>query len=427
MTNQLIKRDIFTKISNYLDRKEILLITGPRRSGKTTFLKYLQETLEPSNTVLYYNLDFTSDKDTIDTHDKVVFLLEQLLQKEPKKKIYLMIDEIQTKENAGKYLKGIYDYIDYKNLSVQLIVTGSGSVELKEKISESLAGRKITFMLNTLSFKEFLRYKESLKLPEDLLKFQKLFPEKMKMYLNEYCNYGGYPQVVLENDMTVKVRLLDEIYSSYIQKDLIQLMHIEKSESLAKLVQILASQPGSMINYGELSNTLRISQDTVKKYIYYLEQTYSIAIVRPFFSNTRSEISKAPVVYFNDLGLRSYVLRQFNFDAWSGQNGFVFENFIYRLISDNLSFDEKINYWRTKSGAEMDFIVSKGNKMIPIEVKMRELSADFSLTRSFSSFLDSYKPSKAYFYHLGDFNKRRKGNVQIEAIPYYYGIMIESK
>src|SRR3990167_2573098 len=153
----MIKRKIFDELKDHIDKKEITLIVGPRQAGKTTLMLLLKEHLEAQGKkTIFLNLDIESDKQFFTSQDQ---LLRKITLEIGGGEGYVFIDEIQRKEDAGLFLKGLYDM----NLPYKFIVTGSGSLELKEKIHESLVGRKRFFTLDPVSFPEFLNYQTDYK------------------------------------------------------------------------------------------------------------------------------------------------------------------------------------------------------------------------------------------------------------------------
>src|SRR3989344_228266 len=268
-----LKRTIFASIQEHLEQKEITLITGPRQVGKTTMMKQLEEYLKKKgDKTLFLDLDREQDRPFFNSQER---LIQRIAYELGEGKGYVFIDEIQRKENAGVFLKGIYDM----NLPYKFIVSGSGSLELKEKIHESLAGRKRIFELSTLNFDEFLDFKTEYKYTESktiqaLAQFFDLYKEIALQYFEEYLNFGGYPLVVLEPEVSKKQVIIDEIYRSYLERDIAVLLNIQKTESLTQLVRLLAAQAGNLVNVTELSNTLGIAAPTVKEYLWYLEKTF---------------------------------------------------------------------------------------------------------------------------------------------------------
>ena len=385
----MIKRAIFNELKEHLTRKEMTLITGPRQAGKTTLMLLLKEFLdERGEKTVFLNLDIEADRHFFDSQDALV---RKIVLEIGKDGGYVFIDEIQRKENAGLFLKGIYDM----NLGYKFILSGSGSLELKEKIHESLAGRKRIFEVATLSFEEFVNYKTDNRYESKIQDFFSLEREKTKVLLNEYFNYGGYPEVVLAEQSAEKKKIINEIYQSYLEKDISLLLGVKNTEAFSKLIKIIASQTGNLVNVSELSLTLGISAQTVKHYLWYLEKTYTISKVTPYFKNVRKEITKASIYYFYDFGLRNHALDRFGNIQDSQDAGFLFQNVVYHILKKSFQFSAaQIHFWRTKDGSEVDFLIDDGSKIIPIEVKYSEFKKS-TIKRSLRSFIEKYHPKTA--------------------------------
>ena len=409
----MIKRDIFKELKSHLRQKEISLLVGPRQAGKTTLMKLLQEFLErEGEKTLYLNLDFESDQPFFQSQKALIQKIELELGKQ---KGFIFIDEIQRKENAGLFLKGLYDY----DLPYKFIVSGSGSVELKEKIHESLLGRKRLFEIETLSFKEFVNFKTDYRYQEKLINFFAVEQEKGRILLEEYLNFGGYPRVVLEETLSEKKKIMDEIYRSLLEKDMAYLLKVEKIEAFSHLIKILASQIGRIVNFSELSSTIGISLKTIENYFRYAQKTYIIEKLTPYFRNPRTEISKAPVVYFHDLGLRNYALGFFGSLPLGMERGFLFQNFIFRLLKEKYHQETlDLHFWRTKDRAEVDFILEIAGRFIPVEIKYAELKKP-ELGRSLRSFISRYKSPEAWVVNLALEEKLSVENAEVHILPFY--------
>ncbi len=407
----MIKRTLFPAIKEHLQKPEITLIIGPRQAGKTTLMLGLKQKLEQQNEkTLFFSLDNDLDFPHFKSQESLVRKIKLEIGS---KKGYVFIDEIQRKTDAGLFLKGVYD----RNLPYKFIISGSGSVELKEKVHESLVGRKRLFELTTLTFTEFINHKTNYVYEKKLIEFYKVDSVETANLFNEYLNFGGYPQVVLADTEVEKQTAMTEIYQSYLEKDISDLLNIKKIESLTHLVRILASQAGSMVNISELSSTLGIAVETVRNYLWYLEKTFIINKLTPFFKNTRKEITKTPIYYFNDLGLKNYTQRQFGINR-SQANGHLFENFVLMQLREQVNLPVSIHFWRTQDKAEVDFVIDKGENTIPIEVKFTYLKNP-EVTRSFRSFLTKYQPNNAFVIHLGDSMKKKINKTLVRFIPYY--------
>lgn len=384
----MIERNLLKELRKHLLKKEISLIVGPRQAGKTTLMMILKDELEKKGfPTLFLNMDIERDLRFFISQESLIRKIELELGK---KSGYIFIDEIQHKENAGLFLKGIYDM----NLPYKLIVSGSDSLELKEKIHESLVGRKRIFELNTLSFDEFVNFKTNNKYSSRLNEFFSLEKEKRSEFLSEYQNFGGYPRVVLEETAKEKRVIIDEIFRSYLEKDISFLLRVERIDAFRNLVTLLAGQIGQLINLSEISNTIGISLATLKNYLWYGEKTFIFNRLLPYFSNIRKEITRSPKIYFFDLGLRNYCLGVFGTVTDPMGYGPVFENLVYNMIHQRLqTTGASLHFWRTKDKAEVDFIIKKGNRIIPVEVKYGKVN---KISRAFRNFIGRYHPSDAY-------------------------------
>jgi len=409
----MIKRKLFLPLKKHLLRNEISLIVGPRQAGKTTMMLFLKRYLQDKGAkTLFLSLDFESDRPHFSSQRS---LINKLRLEFGDKKGYVFIDEIQRKENAGLFLKGIYDL----KLPYKFIVSGSGSLELKEKIHESLAGRKRLFELSTLSFDEFIDFKTDYGYSDKLSDLFSVEEELTRELLREYLNFGGYPKVVLEAELQEKIQIIDEIYRSYLERDIAYFLNIGKIDAFSSLVRILASQIGQIINFSELSSTIGISAKTVKNYFWFLQKTFILHEVKPFFRNIRKEIKKSPVCYFYDLGLRNYAVGLFGNIEIPGQTGFLFQNMIYNLLKDHTSFSPvNIHFWRTKDKAEVDFILDFGPKVIPIEVKYKDLKRP-TVGKSLRSFIKKYEPQEAWIVNLNYKTEIKLEQTIIKFMPFY--------
>lgn len=408
-----IKRYMFSQLVSHLPKKEISLIVGPRQAGKTTLMLQLQDYLKKKDELtLFLSLDFESDTPYFNTQ---AALLDRIKLEFGKKKGCVFIDEIQRKENAGIFLKGLYDM----QTQYKFIVSGSGSIELKEKVHESLAGRKRMFELQTVSLKEFVNYKTGYKYEDMLDEYFRIKKAEGMGLLMEYLNFGGYPRVILEETLSEKLKTMDEIYRSYIEKDIAYLLRVERIDAFGNLLRLLAGQIGKIINLNELSSTLGISVQTVKNYLSYAEKTFVVKRVTPYYRNIRKEISKSPVIYFNDLGMRNFSINQFSRHTLPSEMGFLFQGLVYRLLLEKIKDDgSTLHFWRTKDKAEVDFVINKGREVIPVEVKCREMR-DKSIARSLRGFITRYRPKEAWVVNTSLKDEEMIDKTKIRFIPVF--------
>jgi hypothetical protein len=388
---------------DHLTQKEMSLIVGPRQAGKTTLMEMLKEYLENrGERTLFLNLDIEWDRPHFESQ---AALLNKIKLELGQKHGYVFIDEIQRKEDAGLFLKGLFDL----KLPYKFILSGSGSLELKQKIHESLVGRKRLFELTTVTFEEFINHRTDYRYEENLTDFLAIEKDRAQQLLSEYMHFGGYPRIVMAAEQREKLRLIDDIYRSVIEKDIAYLLKLDKPDVFSALIKILAGQVGQLMNYSEMASTLNVSFSTVKKYLWYAQKIFLVELIAPYARNIRKEISKSPVPYFWDLGLRNYSLGLFGHLESPAEKGFVFENLVFLILRQKLKFKAaKLNYWRTKDKAEVDFVIEAGKTLIPAEVKFKHLKQD-KVPASLRSFIDKYKPEQAYIINL-DLSKTLKIN-----------------
>jgi len=409
----MIQRKISSELKEHLDKKEISLLVGPRQAGKTTIMLLLKEELEKhGKKTIFLSLDIESDQPYFLSQQALLNKIQLELGRETG---YVFIDEIQRKQNAGLFLKGLYDL----NLPYKFIVSGSGSLELKEKIHESLAGRKRIFDVNTISFEEFVNFKTEYRYEDRIKDFLSIETDKVHNFLEEYLNFGGYPRVVLETSLQEKRKIMDEIYRSYLERDIAYLLKVEKLEAFSALIKILAGQSGQLVNLSELSSTLGISLKTIQNYLWYAQKTFIIEKLTPYFRNPRKEITKSPVIYFTDVGFRNYALGLWGHRPAFPRDGFLFQNFVFGLLKEKLRLTEKtIHFWRTKDKAEVDFVLDKGSECIPVEVKYSALKKP-EAGRSLRNFIARYKPRQAWVVNLSLRDNLKINGAQVTLFPFY--------
>ena len=232
----LIRRRLYGALQSHLAKKEITLLVGARQVGKTTLMKALRDELHGQGVpVLFLNLDIHSDR--------VHFLSQEALIQKIRlefgvRRGVVFIDEIQRLTNAGLFLKGLYDM----DLPVKFVVSGSGSLELKEKIRESLVGRKRLFELYPVSLAEFLDFRTGYRYSDRLPAWAELDAGAAHSFLLEYLNFGGYPRVVVEGEAREKKLLLQEIFQSYLEKDISDLLNLARPDAFILLIRLLADR-----------------------------------------------------------------------------------------------------------------------------------------------------------------------------------------
>ncbi|MBI4358776.1 MAG: ATP-binding protein [Candidatus Omnitrophica bacterium] len=435
-----IARDLVGSIRPFLKRREYLSVLGPRQSGKTTLLELLKEELIdelriPKDRIA--SLTFEDRKLLAQFEKDPIPFVRSYLSSGSKgsknRPFYLFMDEFQYAEEGGQKLKLIYDTLE----EVKIIVTGSSSLDLKAKVGKYMVGRIVSFQLSPFNFREYLKakntrlenlYKErELILRKGLLegKFSRIkegvdpFSEALREEFEAFCLWGGYPAVVLAEDAAVRRKLLSEIYNQYILKDIKTLLELTTDRELFLLSQYLATQIGNLVIYQNLSQASGLDYRNLKRHLQILEETFVSRTIRPFFKNRQKELSKSPKIYFWDLGFRNYLMENMNRFSERPDAGAMVENVSLIRLSQCFEGADKINFWRTKAGAEVDFILHQGGEIIPIEVKYAPLKAP-KLSRGFLSFIETFKPRHAAVLNANYWARAQKGATEILFAPVFY-------
>jgi len=179
----------------------------------------------------------------------------------------------------------------------------------------------------------------------------------------------------------------------------------------------LATQIGNLVNYTELSNASDLEFQNLKKHLNILEQTYIISLIRPYFANKRTELTKNPKAYFLDTGLRNLVIDNFNKFSLREDTRALVENFVFRTLQQKYAGVSGVYFWRTKSKAEVDFVLKKEEEIIPIEVKY---SLRPTVGKSLHSFIKKFSPRKGLVL-TKDYSKEIKiDKTRIIFIPVFY-------
>lgn len=354
-----IERELYSKISPVIPSPEAIIITGMRRVGKTTLLKYIQAHL-PSSNVLYLDLENPLNRKYFEeqNYDRILDAF-RLLGLDTQKSGYVLLDEIQFVRNLPSVVKYLSDAH-----KIKFFLSGSASFYLKNLFTESLAGRKYLFELYPLSFREFLKLRdpEMVLPPVESSLSQAMFGRIDRRY-DEYVNFGGFPGVVLKDSVQEKKLALEDIFTSYFQLEVGQLSDFRKTSVVRDLILLLMERVGSRLDVSTLSRELGVSRITVNDYLAFLEKTYFIHLVKPFSRNRSSEIRGAAKVYLCDTGLLNHMARV--------ASGTLLENAVFLALRRTGA----VNYYQKKNGVEIDFI---RNGQEAFEVKNLPHAADLN-------------------------------------------------
>lgn len=354
--NRRIKEK-FRKISR---EYSVTAMVGARQAGKTTFLKK-----QMSSEMSYLLFD---DPDVRE-------LFEDDIKKFEKQHIaghrISILDEVHYCKEAGRKLKYLADK------GHKLWITSSSENILRKEVLSHLVGRVSILRLYPFSLPEFFRAKKQKEMTSKIL----------QRSIWEHLTYGGYPRVVLTKDVELKKTILSDLHDTMLLKDMAKSFKINDMKALEDLSRYLSFSIGDLLAYEKISSKLDMSYQTVKKYLDAMEKSYLITRVQPFYTNKTKEISKSPKIYFLDLGIRNVISGKFK----SEPSGKVFENYVLTELI-KMGFFPK--HWRSKTKAEVDFVVEKDSEVIPIEVKTKAKKG--RIGRSFRAFIERYNPKRAF-------------------------------
>jgi len=349
-------RKMTEKIKPFLAVRDVLLFYGARQVGKTSLMKVIQKNYV-SEPTLFFDLENVDYLNLLNKSPELfVAFLRSYHNWTDDKRIVVFIDEVQYLDNPTNFLKYIHD----NHPTIKLIVSGSSTLEIRGKLKDSLVGRLMKFDIYPLSFEEFLIFKNKKNLANLVGKTSEfdIIDNEMRFYYEEFIRFGGYPKVVLANDINLKKAYLKQIYDTYIQKDIKDIGKIRELEKFNKLIRILANQVGSLVNISELSKTVGVSINTINEWIFLLENTFVIKQITPFSNNLRGELTKMPKIFFIDTGLKNCIENAYEITGGSVENSFfAYINNAYKA--------EKINFYRTQDKKEIDFVLDG----IPYELK----------------------------------------------------------
>lgn len=360
----MISRTLENNITNLFNLRKVIIILGARQVGKTTLIHQI---INNNEDTLIINGDQPDSVSYLQNHpsDRLQLLLGNTKT--------LVIDEAQLISDIGIIVKRIHDYIN----DIQIIISGSSSLELANFIYEPLTGRKLEFQLFPISFREMVKH-------TNLLKEKRLLPHRLV--------FGYYPEIIMSpgNEIT----LLKNLSGSYLYKDLLSYGAIKKPHILEKLLKALALQVGSEVSYHELSQIVGADKETIERYIDLLEKAFIVFRLNGLNRSHRNEIKKGKKVYFYDNGIRNAVIGNFQQFEQRSDQGALWENFMISERLKHLSYNEfygSTYFWRTKKQQEIDYLEEQDGKFKAFEFKLNpkrkaRLSTAFSEAYDVDSF-----------------------------------------
>lgn len=358
---------MYHTLLEYIEIPQVLVVTGMRRVGKTTVLLQLLDYIQTKNKVF---IDFENLQERLiwesSNYETVRVSLESR-GLDVSRPSYVLIDELQFVKNAPSVIKYLYD-----TYHIKFIVTGSSSYYIKNHFNQSLAGRKLLFELHPLSFQEFCRFKGE-KVLQNNLSWQEyqdhsaLLPADSlpSSLFREYTQYGGFPEVVLQDNSEVKQKLLEDIVTSYFQIDVVTFADFADTTHLYNLLRLLTQRIGQRVNVQTLSSVMKLRREQIYEYLECLTQTYAISLLSQK-SSIDNQVSSFDKVYFEDVGFAQAV-------SSSISAGQLLENAVFMNIRKH-----QLTYYQTRSGQEIDFIVEGS---LGLEVKQTVSTHNLDATK----------------------------------------------
>ena len=342
-----IERVISDRFLKSMIPNKVLVLLGPRRVGKTSFLKHLTTTIKEP--ILQLNGEDIATVEVL--KQRTVENYKRLMGKNA----ILIIDEAQKIPNIGLILKLIVDEID----GIKVIVTGSSMFDLTNQLGEPLTGRKITFQLYPIAQMEYQK-------EENLV--------RTKSNLEERLIYGSYPELLQYSSNEEKTAYLRELVSSYLLKDILEHDGIRNSGKMIDLLRLIAFQIGKEVSLDELAKQLGISRNTVERYLDLLSKVFVIYKLQGYSRNLRKEVTKSHKWYFYDNGIRNALIANFNPFNLRNDIGELWENY---LLSERIKYQQYngmvVNnyFWRTYQQQEIDWIEDRGGELYAYELKWK--------------------------------------------------------
>jgi predicted AAA+ superfamily ATPase len=352
----MIQRELGPIIESRLNSGKAIIVLGPRQSGKTTLLETIAHLHGP---FLLLDCDDPLTRERLE--NPTTEQLKQLIGSYQ----LVFIDEAQRVKNIGVTLKIITDRLR----EVQLLVSGSSSLELAGEINEPLTGRKWEYMLFPVSWSELEKFYGNLKALQQL---------------ETRILYGMYPDVIIR--IGDEQEVLRNLAGSYLYKDLLSFKGVRKPELPEKLLRALALQIGNEVSYNELSGLLQVDKQTISTYIDLLEKAFVVFRLQPFSRNLRNEVNSTRKIYFYDTGIRNALIGNFSPLATRQDTGALWENFFLSERMKWLHYRRLFPgryFWRTTQQQEIDYLEETNGRLTAFELKWSP-GAKFKLSKTFS-------------------------------------------
>ncbi len=349
----------------------VVVVVGPRQAGKSTLL--MEAALRHDRPLVLVNAEEPAFRELCRSPAGFLHWLREEVVDVP---ATLLFEEIQHLAEAGLFLKGLVDL----HTPHLLAATGSASYHLRARTRESLAGRADRITLLPFSHAELLGHER----PVTRIAAE----QEARRIWERHLRFGGYPEVWLADRPEAELARLVE---AFLIRDASDLFRVTNLDGFRTVLRLAAADTGSLVNLSAWAAEAGIARDTASRYLDLLEKTHVVRRLRPFLGGRRAEIKAARKVYFLDCGLRNAVFGGFAPAGERADGGALAETFVAVEVARHLGLTDKLAYWRTRNGAEVDFVVERGGRLLAIEVKLGALRRR-RIPRSAREFIKAYHP-----------------------------------
>lgn len=357
------KRTLFNTILPQIHHKNAIVITGMRQVGKTTLMQQLYNTWEgskiwfdfdnPLDLLVFENIDYNAIADD----------LRHMARASQDEKFLVCIDEIQNFPEITRIIKYLIDHF-----GIKFIVTGSSNFYLRNLFPESLSGRKFLYQLHPLNYKEYLYFNDRLSESELKVNVQEALDKqsdalviKRKELYNEYLQFGGFPEVAITKDYETKRLILNNIFSSFFEKDIKVFSELKDVREMRDMILLLGPRNGNILDVSRLASELGINRVKAYNYLEFLEGTFFLRLIPKYTKSIDRSIAGGKKVYFSDTGMLNLITKT--------TEGQILET----AVANQLQHHGQISYYNKRNTAEIDFIL---NKEMAFEVKQKAILAD---------------------------------------------------
>ena len=403
-------RDLLSELKSFLPKRQILSIVGLRRVGKTILLKQLIKQLikkVPAQNILFLNFDEVLLSKTIKFENYLNIYLEEISGLNKKEKIYVFLDEIQYIDKWQHIIKRYYD----TDTRIKFVISGSSSLFLRKKTTESLVGRIFEFYLSPLTFVEYLKITDNL--PDNYLdiliqpgekvaenkdrnNFFFKYKNKMTSLFENYVKFGQFPEIASESDTSFQKKYLSQaIYNKSIEYDIPKIFKVEKQEDLKFLFRVFINEATSLIEIKNIAREVELSQETIKKYLSYFESSFMVSVLYNFSKSFRRSKKTLKKIYLESGNFCSAFYDYGNYELNCQYLGKLAENYFFNLLKSKFEY---LAFYQVRQ-KEFDFVTSN-DLLNKSEYKYFEVKYKNNIKTSDFKFLQNIASKEKFYFQV---------------------------